>query len=189
MGATPLALRARVRVRELKHSLDCPAVGGHADHANVFADHGGWQLPTAAMVDRPRGARARRRSRSETCSSCGNMRTASSKPQSLVPLPWHSKPRTYYPDRERLAMDYATCVNEEVKALFAAGADVVQLDEPWLRTNPEEARAYAVAAINKALAGVNGTTALHLCFGYAAMVQGKPSQYAFLTELEDSVVQ
>jgi 5-methyltetrahydropteroyltriglutamate--homocysteine methyltransferase len=95
----------------------------------------------------------------------------------------------YYPDRVRLAMDYATCVNEEVKALFAAGADVVQLDEPWLRTNPEEAKAYAVTAINKALAGVNGTTALHLCFGYAAMVQEKPSRYAFLTELEDSVVQ
>jgi 5-methyltetrahydropteroyltriglutamate--homocysteine methyltransferase len=94
----------------------------------------------------------------------------------------------YYTDRENLAMDYATCVNEEVKALFTAGADVVQLDEPWLRTNPEEARAYAVTAINKALAGVDGTTALHLCFGYAAMVQGKPSQYAFLTELEDSVV-
>src|SRR5262245_61259903 len=86
----------------------------------------------------------------------------------------------YYPDRESLAMDYATCVNEEVKALFAAGADVVQLDEPWLRANPEEARAYAVQAINKALAGVDGTTALHLCFGYAAMVQGKPSRYAFL---------
>jgi 5-methyltetrahydropteroyltriglutamate--homocysteine methyltransferase len=95
----------------------------------------------------------------------------------------------YYTDRESLAMDYATCVNEEVKALFTAGADVVQLDEPWLRTNPEEARAYAVTVINKALAGVNGTTALHLCFGYAAMVQGKPSQYAFLTELEDAVVQ
>jgi 5-methyltetrahydropteroyltriglutamate--homocysteine methyltransferase len=94
----------------------------------------------------------------------------------------------YYPDRESLAMDYAACVNEEVKALFAAGADVAQLDEPWLRTNPEEARAYAVAAINKALAGVDGTTALHLCFGYAAMVQGKPSRYAFLTELEGSAV-
>jgi 5-methyltetrahydropteroyltriglutamate--homocysteine methyltransferase len=94
----------------------------------------------------------------------------------------------YYRDRERLAMDYATCVNEEVKALFAAGADVVQLDEPWLRANPDEARAYAVTAINTALAGVNGTTALHLCFGYAAMVRGKPSRYAFLTELEDSVV-
>jgi 5-methyltetrahydropteroyltriglutamate--homocysteine methyltransferase len=95
----------------------------------------------------------------------------------------------YYPDRESLAMDYATCVNEEVHALFAAGADVVQLDEPWLRANPEEARAYAVTAINKALDGVNGTTALHLCFGYAAMVQGKPNRYAFLTELEDAVVQ
>jgi 5-methyltetrahydropteroyltriglutamate--homocysteine methyltransferase len=95
----------------------------------------------------------------------------------------------YYADRESLAMDYATCVNEEVKALFAAGADVVQLDEPWLRANPEEAKAYAVTAINKALEGVDGTTALHLCFGYAAMVQGKPSQYAFLTELDNSVVQ
>jgi 5-methyltetrahydropteroyltriglutamate--homocysteine methyltransferase len=95
----------------------------------------------------------------------------------------------YYADRESLAMDYATCVNEEVKALFAAGADVVQLDEPWLRVNPEEARAYAVSAIDKALEGVNGITALHLCFGYAAMVRGKPSRYAFLTELEDSIVQ
>jgi 5-methyltetrahydropteroyltriglutamate--homocysteine methyltransferase len=94
----------------------------------------------------------------------------------------------FYPDRESLAMDYATCVNEEMKALFARGADVVQLDEPWLRTNPEEARAYAVTVINKALEGVNGTTALHLCFGYAAMVQGKPNRYAFLTELEESVV-
>ena len=94
----------------------------------------------------------------------------------------------FYPDRESLAMDYATCVNDEVKALFAAGADVVQLDEPWLRANPEEARAYAVTAINAALAGVMGTTALHLCFGYAAMVQGKPSRYAFLPELEDAVV-
>jgi 5-methyltetrahydropteroyltriglutamate--homocysteine methyltransferase len=95
----------------------------------------------------------------------------------------------FYPDRESLAMDYAICVNEEVKALFAAGADVVQLDEPWLRANPEEARAYAVSVINKALEGINGTTALHLCFGYAAMVQGKPNRYAFLTELEGSVVQ
>jgi 5-methyltetrahydropteroyltriglutamate--homocysteine methyltransferase len=95
----------------------------------------------------------------------------------------------YYPDRESLAMDYAVCVNEEVKALFAAGADIVQLDEPWVRTNPDEAKTYAVPAINKALEGVNGPTALHLCFGYAAVVAGKPSGYAFLTELEDSVVE
>ncbi len=95
----------------------------------------------------------------------------------------------YYPDRESLAMDYASCVNEEVKALFAAGADVVQLDEPWVRTNPDEARAYAVTAIDKALEGVNGTTAVHLCFGYAALVHGKPGKYSFLTELEGSRLQ
>jgi 5-methyltetrahydropteroyltriglutamate--homocysteine methyltransferase len=83
----------------------------------------------------------------------------------------------YYPDRESLAMAYAACVNEEV-----------QLDEPWLRTNPDEAKAYAVSAINQALAGVTGPTALHLCFGYAAMVQGKPSRYAFLPELEHTIV-
>ena len=94
----------------------------------------------------------------------------------------------YYPDRESLAMDYAVCVNEEVKAMFAAGADIVQLDEPWVRANPDEARKYAVPAINKALEGVTGPTALHLCFGYAAVVSGKPSGYTFLTELEDSVV-
>jgi 5-methyltetrahydropteroyltriglutamate--homocysteine methyltransferase len=112
--------------------------------------------------------------------------------KATVPGPFtmaHQAQNDYYPDRERLAMDYASCVNEEVKALFAAGADVVQLDEPWLRANPPEARAYAVAAINKALEGVEGTTALHLCFGYAAMVQGKPGRYTFLTELETSVVQ
>jgi 5-methyltetrahydropteroyltriglutamate--homocysteine methyltransferase len=95
----------------------------------------------------------------------------------------------YYPDRESLAMDYATCVNAEVKALFEAGADVVKLEEPWVRNDPEAARAYGVTAINKALEGITGTTALHLCFGYAAMVQGKPSRYAFLAELENSLVQ
>lgn len=95
----------------------------------------------------------------------------------------------YYPDRESLAMAYATCVHEEVKELCAVGADVVQLDEPWLRTDPDAARTYGVRAIDKALEGITGTTAVHLCFGYAAMVRGKPSRYAFLTELETSVVQ
>ncbi len=95
----------------------------------------------------------------------------------------------YYPDRESLAMDYATCVNQEVKELFAAGADVVQLDEPWLRNNVQEASQYAVSAINRALEGIEGVTALHLCFGYAAVVSDKPSGYSFLTELEDSAVE
>ncbi len=95
----------------------------------------------------------------------------------------------YYPDREHLAMDYAVCVNQEVRAMFNAGADIVQLDEPWLRQNPDEARQFAAQAINRALEDVTGSTALHLCFGYAAVVQDKPTGYAFLTELENTVVE
>jgi len=94
----------------------------------------------------------------------------------------------YYPDRMSLAMDYAAAVNQEVRALFQAGADVVQLDEPWLQAHADDARDFGIQAINKALDGVDGTTGLHLCFGYAAMVDNKPSEYAFLAELEDSVV-
>ena len=92
----------------------------------------------------------------------------------------------HYPDRATLAMDYAVAVNQEVKALFAAGADVVQLDEPWLQAHAEDAREFGVAAINKALEGMSGTTGLHLCFGYAAVVKNKASEYAFLAELEGS---
>lgn len=94
----------------------------------------------------------------------------------------------YYPDRASLAMDYAVAVNQEVRALFEAGADVVQLDEPWLQAHADDAGDFGVAAINKALEGVSGTTGLHLCFGYAAVVKNKPGEYAFLAELEDSAV-
>jgi 5-methyltetrahydropteroyltriglutamate--homocysteine methyltransferase len=95
----------------------------------------------------------------------------------------------YYRDEESLALAYAEAVNEEIHALFAAGADVVQLDEPWMQARPEQARRYAIKAINRALAGVQGTTAVHLCFGYAVSVKQKPSAYSFLPELEDSAVQ
>ena len=95
----------------------------------------------------------------------------------------------YYPDDESLAMDYADAVNEEIKDLFAAGADIVQLDEPYVQARPEAARGYAVKAINRALEGVDGKTALHLCFGYAAVIKAKkPSGYSFLPELEAAVV-
>ena len=88
---------------------------------------------------------------------------------------------------ESLALAYAEAVNEEVHDLFAAGADIVQLDEPWLQARAEAARRYGVKAINRALAGARGTTALHLCFGYAALVKDKPaSGYSFLAELENS---
>ena len=94
----------------------------------------------------------------------------------------------HYPDDESLAMAYAAAVNAEVKDLFAAGADIVQLDEPYLQARPDAARAYGVAAINRALDGVEGKTALHLCFGYAAVVHDKPSGYSFLPELEAAAV-
>jgi 5-methyltetrahydropteroyltriglutamate--homocysteine methyltransferase len=93
----------------------------------------------------------------------------------------------YYADDESLALAYAEAVNEEIHDLFAAGADIVQLDEPWLQARADAARRYGVKAINRALANVRGTTALHLCFGYAALVKDKPaSGYSFLAELEAS---
>jgi 5-methyltetrahydropteroyltriglutamate--homocysteine methyltransferase len=90
----------------------------------------------------------------------------------------------HYRDVEELAMDLAVAVNEEARELEAAGADVIQLDEPWLRNDPEGAKRYAVPAINRALEGLTVPTALHLCFGYAAVVRHqKPTGYSFLPQL------
>jgi 5-methyltetrahydropteroyltriglutamate--homocysteine methyltransferase len=94
----------------------------------------------------------------------------------------------FYGDEERLALDYAAAVNAEIKDLFAAGADIVQIDEPWMQSRPEKARKYGLKALDRALAGVQGTTAVHICFGYAAVVKDKPSGYSFLAEFEDSAV-
>jgi 5-methyltetrahydropteroyltriglutamate--homocysteine methyltransferase len=85
-------------------------------------------------------------------------------------------------------MELAGAVNEEVKDLFEAGADIVQLDEPWMQRFPQRAKEYGVKVVNRALDGVTGTTAIHICFGYAAVIPQKPSSYSFLTELEGSVV-
>ncbi|HVZ21983.1 MAG TPA: hypothetical protein VG871_13005 [Vicinamibacterales bacterium] len=95
----------------------------------------------------------------------------------------------HYTSEADLAMDYAAAVNEEIRDLFAAGADVVQVDEPYMQANPEAARAFGVAALQRALEGVRGTTALHICFGYGSMVKGKPSRYDFLPELAATSVQ
>ena len=95
----------------------------------------------------------------------------------------------FYKNEEELAMDYAAAVNEEIKDLFAAGADVVQIDEPYMQARPEKARRYGLAALNRALDGISGTTAVHLCFGYAAIIHERPPGYAFLTELADSRIQ
>ncbi len=89
----------------------------------------------------------------------------------------------FYPNEEALATDYAAAVNEEIQDLFAAGANIVQIDEPYMQAQPEKAREFGVSALNRALDGVVGTTAVHLCFGYAAIVRERPSAYSFLTEL------
>ena len=90
----------------------------------------------------------------------------------------------HYANVEEAAMDYAEAVNAEIRDLFAAGVDVVQLDEPYLQARAAEAKKYAVRAINRALEGVNGTTCQHLCFGYAHIVHERPSGYSFLAELD-----
>src|SRR3984885_6293997 len=91
----------------------------------------------------------------------------------------------YYTSTEDLALGYAEAVNEEIADLFNAGADIVQLDEPYLQARPDEARKYGVRVINRALEGITGTTAVHLCFGYAAIIHERPSGYSFLPELAD----
>ena len=92
----------------------------------------------------------------------------------------------FYASDEEMALDYAAAVNEEIKDLFAAGADIVQIDEPWMQQHPDKAREYGLKALNRALDGVTGTVAVHLCFGYAAVVHEKPPGYSFLGELEGS---
>jgi 5-methyltetrahydropteroyltriglutamate--homocysteine methyltransferase len=94
----------------------------------------------------------------------------------------------HYGDPEAAAMAYAAVVNAEVRDLFAAGADVVQIDEPYMQARPEAARAYGLAALNAALDGVTGTTAVHICFGYAAIIHERPEGYSFLPELAGSPV-
>ncbi len=89
----------------------------------------------------------------------------------------------FYGSEAEMAMDYAAAVNEEIRDLFAAGADIVQVDEPYMQARPEKAREYGLDAVNAALDGIDGTTALHICFGYAAIIHERPSGYSFLPEL------
>ena len=93
-----------------------------------------------------------------------------------------------YASEAELALDYAAAVNAEIKDLFAAGADIVQVDEPYLQARPAKAREYGLQALNRALDGITQPTAVHLCFGYAAIIHERPSGYSFLSELAGSPV-
>jgi 5-methyltetrahydropteroyltriglutamate--homocysteine methyltransferase len=94
----------------------------------------------------------------------------------------------HYASVADLAQDYAAAVNAEIRDLHDAGADVVQIDEPYMQVEPDDARQYGVAAVQRALEGVSGTTAIHICFGYGVMVKGKPPRYDFLAELNATAV-
>jgi len=95
----------------------------------------------------------------------------------------------YYKDEAALGMDYAAAVNEEIKDLFAAGADIVQVDEPYMQARAEKAKKHGVQLLDRALADVSGTTAVHICFGYAAVIHNRPPAYSFLPEFAGSKVQ
>ena len=95
----------------------------------------------------------------------------------------------FYASEAEMALDYAAAVNEEIKDLFEAGADYVQIDEPYMQARPEKAREYGLDALNAALEGVKGKTAVHICFGYAAIIHERPSGYSFLPELSECCVQ
>jgi 5-methyltetrahydropteroyltriglutamate--homocysteine methyltransferase len=94
----------------------------------------------------------------------------------------------FYKDEQEMVLDYAAAVNAEIKDLFAAGADIVQIDEPYMQARPEKARKYGLRGLNDALEGVTGTTAIHICFGYAAIIHVRPEGYSFLPELAASPV-
>jgi 5-methyltetrahydropteroyltriglutamate--homocysteine methyltransferase len=94
----------------------------------------------------------------------------------------------FYPSLREMALDYAEAVNAEIRDLFAAGADIVQIDEPYMQARPDAAREYGLEAVNAALDGITGQTALHICFGYAAIIHERPSGYSFLPELSGSPV-
>jgi 5-methyltetrahydropteroyltriglutamate--homocysteine methyltransferase len=95
----------------------------------------------------------------------------------------------FYPSEEALSLGYAAALNEEIRDLFTAGADVVQIDEPYMQAYPDKARQYGVTALNRALDGIKGTTAVHICFGYGALVAGRPAGYSFLPELATTSAQ
>ena len=117
------------------------------------------------------------------------LRASTSRPVKVtVPGPFTMSQQAqndHYESEEQLAQDYAAAVHDEVRDLFAAGADIVQIDEPYMQARPEKARAFGLSALNRALGGQEGMTAVHICFGYAAIIHERPSGYSFLPELAE----
>ena len=163
--------------------------GIDADHPGAVPARGGRMTPVPRVV-----GKIRRRGPVEVRDVEFLLRNTDRATKITLPGPFtlsQQAQNAFYDDDEEMAMDYAIAVNEELRALKATGVDVVQLDEPWVRTSPEKATRYGLRAINRALEGIEGPTVVHLCFGYAAVVPGdtKPSGYSFLPQLADTVAQ
>ncbi len=157
--------------------------GVDIDNPGVAVDRTGHPNPV------PRVVGPIRRARPVEVRDVEFLRASTSRPIKItLPGPFtmtQQAQNDFYPDEETLALDYAAAVNEEARDLKAAGADIVQIDEPYLQARAEKARAYGVKAVNRALEGIEGETALHICFGYGHIVKDKPAGYSFLAELND----
>jgi len=157
--------------------------GVDLDNAGVALDRTGHENPVPRVVGPIRRARPVEVRDVEFLRSLSDRRI-----KITVPGPFtmtQQAQNDHYGDDRSLALAYAEAVNEELRDLKAAGADVVQIDEPYLQARPEAAREYALEAIDRALDGIQGETVLHTCFGYAAIVHDRPSGYPFLAELAD----
>jgi len=159
--------------------------GVDLDNPGVALDRTGHENPV------PRVTGPIRRTRPVEIRDVTFLRSITDRPIKItVPGPFtmtQQAQNDHYADERSLALAYAEAVNDELRDLKAAGADVVQIDEPYLQARPEAARAYAVDAVNRALDGIRGDTVLHTCFGYAHIVKEKPAGYPFLQELDDCV--
>jgi 5-methyltetrahydropteroyltriglutamate--homocysteine methyltransferase len=155
--------------------------GVDIDHPGTALDRSGHPNPVPRIVG------PIRRKRPVEVDDVRFLRAHTSKPIKMtVPGPFTMSQQAqndYYPSEEAAAMDYAVAVNAEIGDLFAAGADIVQIDEPYMQARPEKARKYGLKALNRALEGIQGTTAVHICFGYAAIIHERPPGYSFLPEL------
>ena len=191
--ATLLAIRAQeeagldiitdgeIRRESYSNRFATALEGVDIDHPGTALDRSGHPNPVPRIV-----GRVRRKHPVEVEDLRFLKKHTSKQVKITVPGPFTMSQQAqndYYPSQEEAAMDYAAAVNEEIKDLFAAGADVVQVDEPYMQARPEKARQYGLKALNRALDGVSGTTAVHICFGYAAIIHERPGGYSFLPEL------
>ena len=178
-----LVTDGEIRRESYSNRFATALAGVDIDNPGTALDRSGHPNPVPRIVGRIR------RQRPVLVGDLEFLRAHTDRPVKMtVPGPFtmtQQAQNDFYPDEESAALDYAVAVNEEIRDLFAAGADVVQVDEPYLQARPEKARQYGLRALNRALDGITGTTAVHLCFGYAAIIHVRPSGYSFLPELAD----